>query len=458
MNDLQDRLRSLGSVDALLHTKAGQSQTSAYGRDLTVEALRLALEEAREALLQGESHAGPDMVLARSQAILHRWSSPTLRPAINATGVILHTNLGRAPLSQAVLAAMREIGSGYSNLEYSIESGSRGSRYSHAEDLLCRLTGAEAGLVVNNNAGAVLLVLSAIARGGTVLISRGQLVEIGGGFRIPDVMAQSGARLIEVGTTNRTYVEDYAIAIDEDTVAIMRVHASNFRMDGFVYEPPLGDLVDLAHERDLLLLDDLGSGTLIDTTAFGLPHEPTIQESIDAGADLVTFSGDKLLGGPQGGFIVGRSELVSRVRAHPMTRALRVDKTTLAGIQANLLHYLKDEHAQAIPIWQMMGATPELITERGARLLEALGAQALGCEQMPGRSMIGGGSLPQESLPTTLLALPAGKTDSLASALRRADPAVIARVQDDRVVLDLRTVLPHQDEILVEVLQALLPG
>ena len=263
----------------------------------------------------------------------------TLLPVINATGVIIHTNLGRAPLSDAARQAMEAVAAGYSNLEYDLEAGERGSRYRHAERLLCRLTGAEAALVVNNNAGAVLLALTALARGRSVIISRGQLVEIGGGFRIPDVLRQSGAQLVEVGTTNRTHLSDYRDAISSETALLLRVHTSNFKQIGFTAEVSLADMVALAHSVGLPVVDDLGSGTLLDTTRYGLSAEPTVQDSVAAGADLVTFSGDKLLGGPQAGLIVGRASLIAELRQHPLTRALRVDKSTLAALQATLLHY-----------------------------------------------------------------------------------------------------------------------
>lgn len=424
---------------------------SLYGRDLVVEALRAAQEALREALLRGEAITDLEKAaLAYAERHLAEVTQPTLRPVINATGVVLHTNLGRAPLSEAVLAAMHAVGEGYSNLEFDLIEGRRGSRYVHAEALLCRLTGAEAALVVNNNAGAVLLALAALTAGREVIISRGQLVEIGGGFRIPEVMAQSGAHLVEVGTTNRTYLRDYEGAVTERTAALMRVHASNFRLTGFVAQPALEELAALAHRRGLWLFDDLGSGTLLDTAPLGLAHEPTIQESLAAGADLVTFSGDKLLGGPQAGFIVGRRDLIERLRRFPLTRALRVDKTTLAGIQANLLHYLKGEALQKIPIWQMLSLSAEEIEERARAFVNALGPLGAECDLWPGRSMIGGGSLPEESLPTTLIALPPGEAEAQARALRLGDPPVVARILEGRVVLDLRTVLPREECILAQ--------
>jgi len=452
----RDQLRKLPSVDRLLGHPAVSGWERVYGRDLLVEAIREVLDGTRRNILEGVACPGQDDLLACVERHLGRVIDPTLRPVINATGVIIHTNLGRAPLSEDVIQAMARVGRGYSNLEFDLEAGRRGSRYYHAEDLLCRLTGAEAALLVNNNAGAVMLTLSTLAQGREVVISRGQLVEIGGGFRIPDVMAQSGARLVEVGTTNRTYARDYETAIGEGTAAFMRAHSSNFRVMGFTHQPSLDDLVALAHERDLLMLDDLGSGTLIDTAAYGLSHEPTIQDGVRAGVDIVTFSGDKLLGGPQAGIIVGRADLVEKLRRAPLTRALRVDKTTIAGIQTNLLHYVKGEALTRIPIWRMISATADEIGSRAQSLLNALGAKGASCALKPGRSMIGGGSLPEESVPTMLIVLPESKADSLARRLRLGETPIVGRIDDDRVVLDLRTVLARQEAALAQRLGELL--
>ncbi len=450
--DAEELLRKLPSIDRLLQSPQARAWLATYGRELVTDALRAAQEAQRHALLAGEALPEPllDDALARAEAALLGAARPSLVPVINATGVVLHTNLGRTPLSAATLAAMRAAGEGYSNLEFDLAEGQRGSRYVHAEALLCRLTGAEAALVVNNNAGAVLLALAALAQGREVIVSRGQLVEIGGGFRIPEVMAQSGARLVEVGTTNRTYARDYAAAIRAETAGLLRVHTSNYRITGFVAQPELGELVALAHAHGLWLCDDLGSGTLLDTAQFGLAHEPTVQEGVRAGADLVTFSGDKLLGGPQAGYIVGRRELVERLRAFPLTRALRVDKATLAGIQANLLHYLKGEALREIPIWRMLAQSEAELSARAQALLEGLGPLGARCVLIAGRSMVGGGSLPGESLPTTLVALPAGDAEAQARALRLGHPPVVARIVDGRVVLDLRTVLPGQEAALAQ--------
>ena len=447
--------RKLPSVDNLLQMQAVQALERAYSHDLVVGALRQALDAARQAISSGEPAVSPDTLVSRSAVILKAQLRPTLCPVINATGVIIHTNLGRALLSPAARTAMNQAARAYSNLEYDLEAGKRGSRYTHAESLLCRLTGAEAALVLNNNAGAVLLILSALARGREVIISRGQLIEIGGGFRIPDVMKQSGAILKEVGATNRTHLRDYETAITEQTVVLLRAHRSNFSMSGFVSEPTLAEMAELAHSRGLLVVDDLGSGTLLDTADHGLAHEPTIQESLSAGADIVSCSGDKLLGGPQAGIVLGRADLVARLRHFPLTRALRVDKTTLAALQATLLHYLKGEALQEIPVWRMIAVSMETLTARADDWVKQLAAAGLEAEILEGRSTVGGGSLPGETLPTSLVALNGPSPQRLAAALRRADPPVIARIENEQLLLDPRTVQPEEEETLLETVIAL---
>ena len=356
MQEYQAEYRKLPAVDALLRQPEVMLLAAAYGESHVADAIRSVLVEARQAIAAGEPAPLPVTLPALIQAHLAAAELPSLRPVINATGVIVHTNLGRAPLSEAALAAVQAIASGYSNLEYELAQGTRGSRHDHARRLLCDLTGAEDALVVNNNAAAVYLVLAALCQGREVLISRGQLVEIGGGFRIPDVLRQSGARLVEVGTTNRTHLRDFVQAITAETAAIMRVHSSNFRQLGFVTMPALAELAALAGERGALLIDDLGSGTLLDTTHYGLAYEPTVQESVQSGADLITFSGDKLLGGPQAGIILGKQPIVEQLRRHPMARALRVDKMTLAALEATLRAYRRGRAAAEIPVWRMIAA------------------------------------------------------------------------------------------------------
>jgi L-seryl-tRNA(Ser) seleniumtransferase len=447
----QKLLRKLPSVDKLLRSETAPALGQNYSHDLVVEGLRQALDAARQAILSGGPAASHDELASRAADILRQQLRPTIRPVINATGVIIHTNLGRALLSPAACAAMEQAARSYTNLEYDLKAGQRGSRYVHAEELLCRLTGAEAALVVNNNAGAVLLILSALARGREVIISRGQLVEIGGGFRIPDVMRQSGAILVEVGTTNRTHRRDYEAAITDQTAMLLRVHRSNFRLTGFVTEPTLAEMADLAHSRGLLVGDDLGSGTLLDTADYGLAHEPTIQESLAAGADIVSCSGDKLLGGPQAGIILGHADLIAQLRRFPLTRALRVDKTTLAGLQATLLHYVKSEATREVPVWRMIAIPLEALAVRAEAWARRLAAAGLRSKVRDGRSAVGGGSLPGETLPTRLLALLEPSPERLASFLRHADPPVIARVEDEQLVLDPRTVQPEEENELLEI-------
>ncbi len=447
------KLRQLPSVDRLLGDEGAQALVAAYGHRQTVDALRGALDAARDEVRAGADVPSIDSLVARASTRVRQRLAPTLRPVINATGVIIHTNLGRAPLSAAARAAMEGVGRGYSTLEYDLEAGQRGHRTVHAERLLCDLTGAEAALVVNNNAGAVLLALTGLAQGGGVIISRGQLVEIGGGFRVPDVMAQSGARLIEVGTTNRTHRRDYATALEahDDVALILRAHYSNFRIVGFTAEPSLPELVALAAEHGLPVMDDLGSGALLDTAPYGLAHEPTAQESVAAGAAAVCFSGDKLLGGPQAGIIAGQARYVEPLKRHPLARALRADKLCLAGLQATLLHYLKDEATEQVPVWRMVAAPLAEIEQRARRWRRALRRAGVEAEIADGESTVGGGSLPGETLPTRLVALPVAHPDRIAAALRAADPPVVARIEEERLVLDPRTVLPEEERELLRV-------
>ena len=428
---------------------------ASFGRPLTVDALRAALDGARTQVRGGKPLPERETILDQARQKLLDWIRPTLKPVINASGVIIHTNLGRAPLSRASLQAISEVSQGYSNLEYDLVKGRRGSRLLHAETALTRLTGAEAALVVNNNAAAVLLALTALSKRRRVLIARTQLVEIGGGFRIPDVMAQSGAKLVEIGTTNRVHLRDYQQAITEQPIKlVMRAHRSNFAILGFHTEPSLAEVVGLSHNAGLPVVEDLGSGTLLDTAPFGLEHEPTIQESLQAGADLVTFSGDKLLGGPQAGILVGKASLVDKLKRHPLARAIRADKLALAALSATLTHYLKDEALSQVPVWQMIAADPPGLAARVSGWIYKLGFGVA----IPGESAVGGGSLPGQTLPTTLFSLERSKPDNLLADLRAADPPLIARVQGDRVLLDPRTVLPEQDEMLVSILDSLVNG
>jgi L-seryl-tRNA(Ser) seleniumtransferase len=381
--------------------------------------------------------------------------SETLLPSphrvINATGVIIHTNLGRAPLSKAASAAAVMAARGYSDLELDITTGRRGSRQAHLQSLVRALTGAEAALVVNNNAAAVLLGLSALAAGKEVIVSRGEAVEIGGGFRIPDVLKQSGATLVDVGTTNRTYVRDYEDAITGDTGAFVKAHASNFRVEGFTASVETEELVELGRRRGIPVLHDVGSGCLLSSEKYGLAHEPTPQESVAAGVGLTFFSGDKLLGGPQAGIIVGEQGLVQKLERHPLARAIRIDKLSLASLTATLVHYLKQEAEREIPIWRMISAPPEAVKQRARFWQATLEAPTA---VRPTRSAIGGGSLPGETLPSWALAVTCagieGGAEEVMRRLRAGNPPVIARIEDDQVLLDPRTVPPEEDNALLK--------
>ncbi len=443
-------LRGLPSVDKLLQTTTAARLIEEYGRPQTLSAFRQILDDARQAASQGSPLPDQAALLETAAARLTGWFAPTLLPVINASGVILHTNLGRAPLSKAALQAQQIISGGYSTLEFDLETGKRTRREIHAEKLLSRLTGAEAVLVVNNNAAAVLLILSALAQRRNVVISRTQLVEIGGGFRVPEVMKQSGARLVEIGATNRVHLSDYESALDEAAPALtLRAHHSNFRLIGFTSEPSLAEIAAAAHARGVPLVDDLGSGALLDTAAFGLAHEPTVQESLAAGADLVCFSGDKLLGGPQAGIIVGRGDLITKIRKHPLARALRADKSCLAALAATLQHYLKDEALREIPVWQMISCTPAQVKARAEAWQRTLGQG----EVLESQSTVGGGSLPEEVLPTFALALSTAQPNRVLAELRAHRPALIARIESGWLVFDPRTVLPEQDCDLLNALK-----
>jgi L-seryl-tRNA(Ser) seleniumtransferase len=454
-------MRGIPSIERLRQRPAMRVLEEQFGRAAVVDALRQEADRLRGRIDRGEP-APEDVAAAIERGVPDRLAAlagASLRPVINATGVILHTNLGRAPLAPVALSRVAALG-GYTNLEYDLAAGARGRRDVHAERLLCRLTGAAAAVVVNNNAAAVLLALAALAAGREVIISRGELVEIGGGFRVPDVMAQSGAILREVGTTNRTRVSDYAAAIGERTAAILRVHPSNFRIEGFAERPPLAELARLAARFELPLIEDVGSGwigPLPPPAALG--HEPTPAGSLAAGATLVLFSGDKLLGGPQAGIIAGSLDTVDAIRRHPLMRALRVDKMIYAALEATLQEYAAGRSAVSVPVARMLALSVEEIGARAAAVAERAAACGLDAELVDGASTIGGGSAPGSHLPTRLVALK-DRTRSAAeleARLRGGTPPIIARIEDERVLLDLRTVLPEEDATVIEALTSIAP-
>jgi L-seryl-tRNA(Ser) seleniumtransferase len=449
-----EALRSLPSVDQLLQLPRTGDIAAVYGRPITLEAVRSALAELRQKILarQDLPEITKEFILSLVEQRLSEWLSPSLVPVINATGVILHTNLGRAPLSRAAVQAIQQVAVEYCNLEYDLEKGSRGSRLVHAEGLLKRLTGAEGALVVNNNAAAVLLALTALARRKRVVISRTQLVEIGGGFRVPDVMSQSGAKLAEVGTTNRVHLRDFEEALQESAALILHAHQSNFRIIGFTTEPALAELAQVAHAHGIPMVDDIGSGALLDTARFGLAHEPMVQESQAAGADLICFSGDKLLGGPQAGILIGKEALISRIKKHPLARAVRADKLCLAGLSVTLQHYLKDEAEREIPIWRMISAPLEKVRSRAECWANILGNG----DVIASQSTVGGGSLPEETMPTYALALRVNQPNRFLARLRSGKPPIIGRVDEERVLLDPRTVLEEEEGALLAGLRSVL--
>ena len=447
-------MRNLPSVDKILSDKRIHCLEEDYSHDFVLQGVRQHLEEVRRHIAKGVPLPSFDQMVESISTLVNSLAEPNLRPVINATGVILHTNLGRAPLSREATVAMEECSRGYTNLEIDLDSGKRGSRQVHVQSLLCKLTGAEAALVVNNNASAVLLALSALVKGKEVIVSRGQAVEIGGGFRIPSVMRQSGAKLVEVGTTNRTYLLDYEEAITSRTAALLRVHSSNFRVVGFTQSVAIEELTQLGERYELLVLDDLGSGCLLDTARFGLDPEPMVQQSIAAGAGLAMFSADKLLGGPQAGIIVGQGSLIAKIQRHPLARAVRIDKVRLAGLAVTLLHYLKGEAETKIPVWRMISMSVGEIEERAQRWCDLLYGAASVVE---GESVVGGGSLPGGTIPTRLVAIKGrGRVKDLADKLRCELPVVIGRTENNLLLLDPRTVLPEEEEALLSRLRNIL--
>lgn len=435
---MTDPRRQLPSIDSLLADPGVAPLLATHPRSLVVKAVRAAVDAART----NGGTAPPEGWDAAVHAAALRLATPSLAPVINATGVVLHTNLGRAPLAEAAIAAITRVARGYAALEYDLDRGTRGSRHAHCRDLLVELTGAADAMVVNNAAGAVLLALSALARGGDAIVSRGELVEIGGSFRIPDIMARSGAKLVEVGTTNRTHPHDYERALTADSRVLLKVHRSNFQVTGFTTDVAVVELAELAHSRGIACVYDLGSGLMINLSDWGLSGEPTVPEAVAAGADLVMFSGDKLLGGPQAGILVGTEAAIAACRADPIARAVRADKLTLAGLEATLgLYRDKDAAIHAIPVLNMLTENEESIRERASRL---------GGQLIEGDSEVGGGAFPGAKLRTWLAGFP---DEALAERLRANDPPIIARVAGSRVLLDARTILPEQVEIVIAALR-----
>ena len=450
MNQL---LRKIPKVDDLLRNPALAETIAQYGDRAVTEAIRSVLNNLRQEILSRQTTALPEQsaLCQRICARVQQDSLPSFRGVINGTGIILHTNLGRACLSEKAARAVFEASRSYSNLEYDLESGKRGSRYSHVEEILCRLTGAESALVVNNNAAAVLLVLSALTQGGQVVVSRGELVEIGGSFRVPEIMESCGAQLKEVGATNKTHLRDYENAICEHTNALMKVHTSNYRIIGFSETPALSDLTELGHKHGLPVIEDLGSGCLLDLNRFGIHDEPSVQDSIRAGVDVVSFSGDKLLGGPQAGIILGKKKYLDILKKHPLNRAMRVDKMTLAALEATL-HSYDTGTEKDIPVIAMLSAQPEALLQKANQLASLLADAGISCEILPTEGRVGGGSVPNHSLSSYAVAFD-GDVNRLEETLRKGMHPIIGRIHEGKYLLDVRTLFESDYTVIVEALK-----
>lgn len=468
--DKKSLLSSIPKVDDLLNSEAIKAIQRLYPRAVIMEAIRGTLGETREYILKSREEDLQGYILDEESIVKRvverseKLSGRHLRKVINCTGVIIHTNLGRSVLCKEAIEAVADISKSYSNLEYELEEGKRGSRYSHVEEKLVRITGAESAVVVNNNAAAVLLVLSTLCKGREAVVSRGELVEIGGSFRVPEVMEQSGARLVEVGATNRTYLADYEKAISENTGVLLKVHTSNYRILGFTESVPARELVGLARKNDLPLIEDIGSGSFIDLSKYGIDYEPTVQEAVSAGIDIVTFSGDKMLGGPQAGIIVGRKKYVDMIKKNPLTRALRIDKMTLAALEATLMHYVEEERAlRNIPTLRMIVESGDSLKSKAKRLSRMLKSQLKDCADInivQEESQIGGGSMPLEKLPTYAVAVKprACSVNELEKNLRNAKTPVIVRTQRDNILLDVRTILEDEYTAIRDTLYEVLRG
>ncbi|MEE9583418.1 MAG: L-seryl-tRNA(Sec) selenium transferase [Dehalococcoidales bacterium] len=449
-----EQLRRLPSVERVLEASEIQAEIGSYSRPLVTQATQAVVAEVRARIRRGATCPPEAEILSQIKDHLSREWPAFLSPVINGTGVILHTNLGRAPLSRQALDALVDISGGYCNLEYDLLTGKRGTRAQEVEKLLCVLTGAEGALLVNNNAAAVLLILAALAVGKEVIVSRGELVQIGGGFRLPEIMEQSGSRLKEVGTTNKTFAYDYENAIGDRTALLLKVHQSNFAIRGFTHAVGIAELVALGQKYHLPLVYDLGSGALLATEDFGLEHEPMVPEAIAGGADLVCFSGDKLLGGPQAGIIVGKKSYLDRLRRHPLQRILRIDKMFAVALGATLKHYLKKEAVAKIPVWQMIALGVQELELRAESVASRLGQAGITAEILDGVSTVGGGSLPDQTLATKLVAIrPSYPVEDFARRLRLARPPLLGRIEGEHFLIDMRTVMPSLDDSLIEVIK-----
>lgn len=465
-DEKQTLLRKIPAVDRLLISPALKEVSRLYPRGLVLKAIHRVLDELRTMTRQGV--VSEEMLDLNMQSISERVvkrlrsiAQPSLRPVINATGVVVHTNLGRSILAETVLTAFKPLSGRYTNLEYNLDKGERGSRYTHVEEILEELTGAEASMVVNNNAAAVFISLNTLAKEHEVVVSRGQLVEIGGSFRIPDVMRNSGAKMVEVGTTNKTHLGDYEEALNTETALLLKVHTSNFQVVGFTKEVPLSELVKLGRQHEIPVMEDLGSGCLVDFSSFGLIKEPTVQDALAHGADLVTFSGDKLLGGPQAGIILGRKDLIDKIKKNQLTRVLRIDKLTLLALEQTLRLYRDEEDAvRKIPTLKMMFQPYKSLARKAERLLRRIGSldpRNFSLKLMDGSSRPGGGALPLLELPTRLLCLVPGRLSSqhMESWLRSYDPPIITRIEKKRVLLDVRTIQEKELTTLAEAIHGL---
>jgi len=453
---VRESLRDLPSVEKLLQTPELAKLVAAWSQPLVADYVREVIDSSRNDVSRGGSVPAIEEITRRVEAALGRYTRHFLGRVVNGTGIIIHTNLGRSPLGEEVLSHMSEIACGYSNLEYDLELGKRGKRGTHIYELLNKLIGCEASLAVNNNAAAVFLILSSLAKKREVIVSRGELVQIGGGFRIPEIMKSSGAKLIEVGTTNKTSIEDYRRNVGDKTALLLKVHQSNFQMEGFVESASVKELACLSKEAGVPLVVDLGSGVLLNTEEFGFEHEPTPQEIIRSGADVVSFSGDKLLGGPQAGIIVGKKRFVDRLAEDPLFRTLRLDKLVISGLERVLLQYLKGDATEKVPIWRMVATSLEELEKRAQAIVGKITNPRLKLEIGEGRSSTGGGSLPGATIPSVVIVLNSDLSpDEIASRMRALKPPVLGRIEGDRFLIDLRTVLGDEDGILIEHLNAL---